>query len=90
VSRTSTNPKRETLNLRVDPALKADFMAASEEEKKPVAEVLRELMRGYITRAKQRKFVAEARRQSRIIAASKDDADVLRWIERETDTEGWK
>jgi len=39
VSRTSTNPKRETLNLRVDPALKADFMAASEEEKKPVAEV---------------------------------------------------
>ncbi len=88
--RTTQNPKRETLNLRIDPALKADFMAATEREKKPVAEVLRELMQAYVEQAKRRRFFAEARRESRIIAASKDDAEVLRWIEAEMDTEGWK
>ena len=90
MSRTTQNPKRETLNLRIDPALKADFMAATEREKKPVAEVLRELMQAYVAHAKRRSFVAEARRQSRLIAASKDEAEVLRWIEDVSDTEGWK
>ncbi len=90
MARTTQNPKRETLNLRIDPALKADFMAATEREKKPVAEVLRELMEAYVKQAERRRFIAEARRESLIIATSKDDAEVLRWIEAEMDTEGWE
>jgi hypothetical protein len=35
-------------------------------------------------------FVAEARRQSLLIVSSKDEKEVLRWIEAEMDTTGWK
>ena len=72
--------KEDTLNLRLDPALKAEFVAAAELENKPVAEVLRELMRGYVQRARRRKFAAEARRQSRLVAHSADEAEVMNWI----------
>ncbi len=88
--RTTQNPKRETLNLRIDPTLKADFIAASERENKPVAAILRELMHAYVERARRSKFAAEARRQSRRIASSKDEAEVSRWIQDVSDTEGWK
>jgi hypothetical protein len=88
--RTTQSPKRATFNLRIDPTLKADFMAASEREKKPVAEILRDLMRAYVERARRTKFAAEARRQSLLVASSKDEAKVLRWIEDASDSEGWK
>jgi hypothetical protein len=88
--RTTQNPKRETLNLRIDPALKADFIAASEKRNKPVAELLRELMKAYVEHVRRRKFVADARRQSRLIGSSKDEAETLRWIEDVSDTKGWK
>jgi len=48
-----------------------------------VAEVLREFMRSYMLRAWRRKFIAEARRQSHLIARSPDEADeaeVTNWI----------
>jgi Protein of unknown function (DUF3018) len=73
--------RNTTLNLRVDAALKADFVAAVEAEDRPAAEVLRKLMRNYIAEARRRRFLAEARRQSQEIAASKDEAEVMRWIE---------
>ena len=47
--------KEDTLNLRVDPALKAEFMDAAETENKPAAEVLRNLMRAYVQRARAQK-----------------------------------
>ena len=72
--------KEDTLNLRVDPALKADFMDAAETENKPAAEVLRNLMRAYVQRAKRRRFAAEARRQSQLVANSSDEAEVMNWI----------
>jgi hypothetical protein len=72
--------KGDTLNLRVDPALKAEFTAATETENKPVAEVLREFMRSYVQRARRRRFAAEARRQSRLVADSPDEAEVMNWI----------
>ncbi|MGC2112338.1 MAG: antitoxin MazE-like protein [Candidatus Korobacteraceae bacterium] len=78
--RTIRQRKQDTLNLRVDPELKADFVAATESENKPVAEVLRELMRSYVQRARRRKFAAEARRQSRLVADSADEAEVMNWI----------
>ena len=73
--------KESTLNLRIDPALKAEFAAAVEDEDRPAAEVLRGLMRRYVEEARRRRFAAEARRQSQLIAASKDEAEVMRWIQ---------
>jgi antidote-toxin recognition MazE-like antitoxin len=72
--------KDDTLNLRVDPALKSEFVSATEFEGRPVAEVLRELMRNYVHRARKRKFGEEARRQSRLVASSPDETEVMRWI----------
>jgi hypothetical protein len=68
-----------TLNLRIDPALKAEFAAAAAD--RPVAEVLRGLMRQYVEETRQRRFAAEARRQSQLIAASEEEAEVMRWIQ---------
>jgi hypothetical protein len=70
-----------TLNLRVDPVLKAEFTSAVEAEDRPAAEVLRGLMRNYVEESRRRRFAAEARRQSQLIAASKDEAEVMRWIQ---------
>jgi hypothetical protein len=69
------------LNLRLDAALKAEFVAQVEAEDRPVSEVLRSLMRGYVEEARKRRFAAEARRQSQLIAASEDEAEVMRWIQ---------
>jgi hypothetical protein len=82
--------KESTLNLRIDAALKADFVAEVEAEDRPAADVLRGLMRKYVEDARRRRFVAEARRQSRLIAASKDEAEVMRWIEDVGATRGRK
>ena len=73
--------KESTLNLRIDAALKAEFTAAVEAEERPAAEVLRALMRDYVEQARKRRFAAEARRQSQLIAASEDEAEVMRWIQ---------
>lgn len=73
--------KESTLNLRIDAGLKAEFAAAAEAEGRPAAEVIRVLLRGYVEQARQRRFAAEARRQSQLVAASEDEAEVLRWIQ---------
>lgn len=78
---TEDRGKEATLNLRVDAALKAEFVSVVEAEERPAAEVLRALMRGYVEEARRRRFAAEARRQSQLIAASKDEAEVMRWIQ---------
>lgn len=77
---TDQRRKVDTLNLRVDPALKAEFMAATEADSKPVAEVLREFMRSYVKRARRKRFIAEARRQSQLVANSADESEVMNWI----------
>jgi len=92
--RTSTRPKVESFNFRVDPALKAAFTAAVAEEDKPAGQVLRDFMRGYVERRRERTVLAEARRQSRLITEhaadpASDEAEVMRWIEDVSDTEGW-
>ena len=80
--------RESTMNLRIDAALKAEFAAAVEAEDRPAAEVLRALMRRYVEDARQRHFAAEARRQSEIIAASEDEAEVMRWIQDVSALEG--
>ena len=79
--RTTSQSKDSVLNLRIDLALKTQFAHAARAENKPVAEALRDLMRAYIESARQREFVAEARRQSQLIANSADEAEVMRWME---------
>jgi hypothetical protein len=80
MSQTMKRRKQDTLNLRLDAALKAEFAAATETESKSVAEALRELMRSYVQRARRRKFAAEAGRQSRLVANSADETEVMNWI----------
>ena len=73
--------RETTLNLRIDAVLKAQFAAVVEAEDRPAAEVLRGLMRGYVEDWQRRRFAAEARRQSQLIAASEDESEVMRWIQ---------
>lgn len=92
--RTSVRPKVESFNFRVEPELKAAFAAAAAEEDKPAGQVLREFMRGYVAHRRDRAAVAEARRQSRLLAGcaadpDSDEAAVMRWMEEVSDTEGW-
>ena len=78
---TAPSLKESTLSLRIDANLKAEFATAVRNEDRPAAEVLRDLMRRYIEDVRRRRFSAEARRQSQLIAASKDEAEVMRWIQ---------
>lgn len=92
--RQSQHPKEESFNFRLDPKLKADFQTATEAEDKPAAQVLRDFMRAYVDRQRERTFAAEARRQSRLLAERaadprSDEAEVMRWIEDVSDTTGW-
>jgi Protein of unknown function (DUF3018) len=78
---TEDRAKEATFNLRVDAVLKAEFTSAVEAEQRPAAEVLRGLMRNYVDESRRRRFAAEARRQSQLIAASRDEAEIMRWIQ---------
>ena len=77
----TTHSTETTLNLRIGIALKEEFAAAAAAEHRPSSEVLRSLMSEYVEEARRRQFENEARRQSRLIADSKDEAEVMRWIQ---------
>ena len=88
--RTSQHPKETSFNLRIDPALKAAFTAATEAADKPAAQVVREFMRAYVKQRERRAFEADARRQSREAAErardpNSDEYAVMREIETEFD-----
>ncbi len=92
--RLSQHPKEESFNFRIDPKLKAEFQTATEAEDKPAAQVLRDFMRAYVERQRKRVFAATARHQSRHLAEraadpGSDEAEVMRWIEDVSDTDGW-
>lgn len=92
--RQSQHPKEESFNFRIDPKLKAEFQNATEAEDKPAAQVLRDFMRAYVERQRERAFTTEARRQSRLLTEraadpGSDEAGVMRWIEDVSDTAGW-
>jgi predicted transcriptional regulator len=92
--RLSQHPKEESFNFRIDPKLKAAFQTATEAEDKPAAQVLRDFMRAYVERQRKRAFVAAAHQQSRQLgeraaAPDSDEAEVMRWIEDVSDTDGW-
>ncbi len=94
MARTQSHPKVESFNFRVDPALKAAFAAATAAEDKPASQVLRDFMRGYVERRRDRALAAQARQHSSILTEraadpASDEADVMRWIEDIADTDGW-
>jgi hypothetical protein len=74
-----------TLNLRLDATLKRDFAAAVGD--RPVAEVLRSLMRDYVEIARRRNFTFEAHRQSQQLIHNQQETEALRWVEEFTDPE---
>ena len=55
-----------------------------------MSQVLRDLMAAYIERKKRRQFEVEARRQSKLIASSPEEAEVMEWISDVTESEGWR
>lgn len=71
--RTSADPKPETITFRVPSALKTALCEIAEHERKPVGELLRELVSDRIRLERRRAFEAEARRQSREAAAAEAD-----------------
>lgn len=79
MTRLQARTGESTFNLRIDAALKAEFAAAVEAENCPAAEVLRALMRDYVEQARKRRF-AEARRQSKLVVSTEEEAEVMRWI----------
>jgi hypothetical protein len=86
--RTRQHPKEASFNLRIDPSLKAAFIAATEAENKPAAQVVREFMRAYVKQRQRRAFEEDARRQSLEVAKAamnpeSDEAQVMREIEAE-------
>lgn len=96
--RTTQHPKDSTFNFRIDLDLKAAFTAATEAEDRPAAQVLRDFMRSYVKRGERRDFEADARRQSRAIAArakdpTSDEYAVMREIDAELESDDlaeWK
>lgn len=77
-----------------DPALKAAFTAATEADDKPAAQVIRDFMRAYVKRRERRALEAEARQQSRLLAAAARDpnsaeAEEMRWLEAFVDQDGF-
>ena len=92
--RTTLHPKESSFNLRIDPALKAAFTAATEAEDKPAAQVLREFMRAYVERRNRRNFAAVASRQSLALAAIAHDPNseehaILRELESDLDADNF-
>ncbi len=86
MARTTPAPKIETLTFRIEPALKAALARIAGEERKPIGELLRELVRERVERKRRRAFEAEARRQSRDAAAAagrpgSDEAAVMRELD---------
>ena len=73
--------RQKLLNLRIDAELKEQFERVARSSDRSAAEVLRELMRLYVEAARRREYAAEARRQSKLVSGSREEDEVMRWIE---------
>ncbi|HWD58592.1 MAG TPA: ribbon-helix-helix protein, CopG family [Stellaceae bacterium] len=78
--------KTETVTFRLEAALKDEFAEIAEAERKPVGELLRDLVRQHVKQRKRLAFEAEARRQCAVINAAaqdpnSDEARVMREME---------
>ena len=88
--RTSTAVKADIITFRIAPSLKREVSKIARTERKPVGELLRELVQERVDRKRRLAFEAEARRQSLLIAAAardpnSDEAAVMRELEANFD-----
>ena len=97
MARTTQEPKHEIITFRVTPALKAAFARIAEQERKPVGELLREMIRERVSRSRRKEFEVEAHRQSLEAATAaqdpnSDEAAVMRELEANFDefAKEWK
>ena len=97
MSRTGTAVKAEILTFRIDASLKREVSRIARTERKPVGELLRELVQEHVKQVRRREFEVEAGRQSRLLAAAAldpngDEAAVMRELEAhfEEVTREWK
>jgi hypothetical protein len=84
--RTGTAVKAEILTFRIDPSLKREVSRIARTERKPVGELLRELVQERVDRKRRLAFEAEARRQCLEANAAarnpnSDEAAVMRELE---------
>jgi uncharacterized membrane protein len=84
--RTTLEPKDETVTFRIAPALKAAFTQIAAQERKPVGQLLREMIRQRVEEKRRREFEAEARRQCLAANAAardpnSDEAAVMRELD---------
>ena len=80
--RTSSRPKQQPINLRVDSELKAEFNKTAKAHKMDSAEVLRGLMRDYVAAARRSPLRSHTPSQSP--ADPRKEAEVVQWIENAT------
>ena len=73
--RASRAIQAETVTFRIDPDLKSAFVEIAEQERKPVGELLRDMIRERVKDEERRKFEAEARRQSLLLAEAASNPD---------------
>jgi len=88
--RVTPEPKGETVTFRIAPALKAALAAIAEQERRPVGELLREMIRERVEQNRRREFEAEARRQSLLLAEAardpnSDEAAIMRELDANFD-----
>ena len=89
----------DLVTLRLEFGLRAELASLADRDHKSMEDLLRELARAHVAAERRRAFEAEARRQcqdkphqlaERAKDAASDEAEVLRWIERVADTDGWE
>jgi hypothetical protein len=80
----------ETITIRLGRKLKDKFTSAAKTENRPASEVLRDLMLAYVEDQERRQFEGEARRESKLVAASFDEKEVDLWLEETWKIPGWR
>jgi len=90
MARTTQEPKQEIVTFRIAPGLKAALAKIAAQERKPIGELLREMIRERVDLKRRREFEAEARRQSLLLAKAardpnSDEAAILRELDANFD-----
>ena len=80
----------DTITIRLERKLKDKFVSAAKTENRPASEVLRDLMLAYVEDQERKRFEAEARRESKLVAASFDEKEVDHWFEETWNIPGWR
>jgi hypothetical protein len=87
---TAIRSNADTITIRLERKLKDEFISAAKTEDRPASEVLRDLMLAYVEDRERKRFEAETQRESKLVAAAFDGAEVDRLFEETWNLPGWK